>query len=462
MLFWLCAALLIIIALLLVWGPLRRAHSLRSESAHERNIAIAKERRDEIESAYTAGLSSETERDHALADLETTLTQELAQSTELPRTLQHAPKALNIAVLGAMLLASIGLYWQTGEPNFGQLEQQQIATQQSQQENRESVSNDTPALSDLVSGLEARLAEKPTDLRLLFLLGQTYSRIDRHSEAVPIYQRLLEQTGPDADILTEQADAVVMSNAQSFSNQSLSLLQQAIELDPHHPKARWLAGLAQAEFGHPEKALEHWLWAKDALQDDAEAVQQLNAMINEAKQTIGHDAQAAEQRIISEILTHNASAEHLLAQSQKTESKVAELSKLPEAATQATSTSPDPASNGPQLSISVKLDPTISGLVKENDTVLVFAKAQGGPPMPVAAVRLTVADLPADVTLSDDDAMLPDLRLSQFDDITVAARVSKSGSATAQAGDIRSNVIRTSNQQRERLILMINEVVPAQ
>ena len=87
------------------------------------------------------------------------------------------------------------------------------------------------------------------------------------------------------------------------------------------------------------------------------------------------------------------------------------------------------------LTIKVSLDSKLLLRSKPESTLFIYAKAASGPPMPLAAKRLTVADLPVQVTLSDSDAMLPQLKLSGFDQIVVGARVSKSGQAVGQPGD---------------------------
>jgi len=105
------------------------------------------------------------------------------------------------------------------------------------------------------------------------------------------------------------------------------------------------------------------------------------------------------------------------------------------------------------------LNNSLQQLVKPGDSVFVYAKAASGPPMPLAVKRLVVSDLPAEVTLSDADAMMPQMKLSAFDLVVVGARISKTGNPVAQPGDLFVEVggIDSSNPPQD-LLLSINQV----
>jgi cytochrome c-type biogenesis protein CcmH len=85
----------------------------------------------------------------------------------------------------------------------------------------------------------------------------------------------------------------------------------------------------------------------------------------------------------------------------------------------------------------VSLSPQLKDKVSPEDTVFVFARAAEGPPMPLAVARVRVRDLPYRFALDDSMAMSPALKLSAFPKVVVTARVSKSGGASAQPGDLQ-------------------------
>ena len=92
--------------------------------------------------------------------------------------------------------------------------------------------------------------------------------------------------------------------------------------------------------------------------------------------------------------------------------------------------------------------------------LFIFAKAKNGPPMPLAAVRKQVKDLPIEVILDDSMAMMPTMKLSSFKQVEIVARISKSGSAKAQSGDLQSDSHIASAGQKETVKLRINKYLP--
>jgi cytochrome c-type biogenesis protein CcmH len=91
--------------------------------------------------------------------------------------------------------------------------------------------------------------------------------------------------------------------------------------------------------------------------------------------------------------------------------------------------------------------------VLPGDSVFIFAKASAGPPMPLAVKRLTVADLPAEVSLSDSDAMMPQLKLSNFPQVQLQARISRAGNAKAGEWMVRSQPLSSSSSELHLLVI---------
>jgi cytochrome c-type biogenesis protein CcmH len=111
------------------------------------------------------------------------------------------------------------------------------------------------------------------------------------------------------------------------------------------------------------------------------------------------------------------------------------------------------------ITVEVSLAPSLKAKVLPGDTLFVFAKAAQGPPMPLAIARLTAAQLPASVTLTDAMSMMPNLTLSKFSQIVLGARISKSGNAIAQSGDLQTLSAAVSNSRPEPIQLTIDRTV---
>ncbi|MFQ5480059.1 MAG: hypothetical protein ACE5DW_02160 [Thermodesulfobacteriota bacterium] len=91
---------------------------------------------------------------------------------------------------------------------------------------------------------------------------------------------------------------------------------------------------------------------------------------------------------------------------------------------------------GGPVDVSVDISPELKTGTQPDQVVFIFAKAVRGPKAPLAAVKVRVSDLPVTVRLDDSKALMPMLRISNFDEVVLSARISKSGGAMKQSGDL--------------------------
>ncbi len=84
----------------------------------------------------------------------------------------------------------------------------------------------------------------------------------------------------------------------------------------------------------------------------------------------------------------------------------------------------------------VSIAPSLAGKGSATDTLFVFARETNGPPMPVAIMRATKKDLPFTFRLDDSNSMMPSRTLSSVAMVVIVARLSKSGQAMPQSGDL--------------------------
>lgn len=102
------------------------------------------------------------------------------------------------------------------------------------------------------------------------------------------------------------------------------------------------------------------------------------------------------------------------------------------------------AASGTRVSVHLALGAGID--LPPATTVFLVVRESGGSPMPLAVKRLTVADLPIDIVLTDADAMMPGRTLSGTGDVEIVARASRTGDVKAAPGDfeVRSGVLHSA------------------
>jgi cytochrome c-type biogenesis protein CcmH len=116
------------------------------------------------------------------------------------------------------------------------------------------------------------------------------------------------------------------------------------------------------------------------------------------------------------------------------------------------------ATGGAGVEVKVSLSPEMQKQAKPDDLVFIYAKAVSGPPMPLAAARKQVRDLPLTLRLDDSMAMMPRLKISGYKEVTVGARISRSGSPMAQSGDLEGEVSPVAPGGSELIDVVINRV----
>lgn len=243
------------------------------------------------------------------------------------------------------------------------------------------------------------------------MLGRSYMVLNRYGEAADAFARLREVAGDSPDVLVSHATAMAMASNGDMSGEPRRLVQEALAQQPDHAQALWLAATAAYQAGEHETALDYYRRAEPLL--EGEPLQQVRGMIEE--------------------LTARG------------EEQAAAAGSIPDA--------------GSSLEVNVSLSPSLGGRVEQQHTVFIFAKAVDGPPMPLAVVKRTVADLPLTVTLDDSQAMTQQLKLSGFERVTVGARISSSGQASAQPGDLEGESPPVSTNTNGTVAVTIDRVV---
>ena len=336
-----------------------------------------------------------------------------------------------VAAAFVLVLAVLGYGWKgtpqaVGTPPPG-FEQQQAGAPGAPQR------TGAEELDTLVKQLKDRLDKQPGDVEGWRLLARSQMTLGRFAEAAAAYERAMAIKADDPSTLTDYADALGVLNGRTLEGEPARLLERALKLDPRHVKALVLVGTLEFQRGNYGAAQKRWEEvlrigpAGDGLVELArEGVTQ--AQTRQRSAAAGGVAGAAPaQQAQSPATVASAAA------------AVAPAGQGPQAAPA------PPAAAGPGISGTVRLAAALKSQAAPGDVVFIFARATGGAGagaggggggMPLAIVQKRVADLPATFMLDDSQAMSPAARLSSAQQVVITARISKSGQATPQLGDM--------------------------
>ncbi len=117
------------------------------------------------------------------------------------------------------------------------------------------------------------------------------------------------------------------------------------------------------------------------------------------------------------------------------------------------------AADGVAVNVTVNLDPALASRIAPGDALFVFARAEQGPPMPLAVTRLSAAELPLKIMLDESMAMMPNMTLASFPRVVIGARISKTGNARPSDGDLQGISRGINPKSTNAVSVTISEVV---
>lgn len=330
----------------------------------------------------------------------------------------------------AVLLAAAG-YWWTGAP--GLVGQPPAGFGASAGNAADAPPMTKDEFIALTARLAARLKEKPDDAEGWRMLGRSYMALDRVDEALPAYQQSLKLKPDDAGTLADYADALAVKNGRSLDGEPMQLIERALKLDPDNVKALTLAGSAAFNRNDFARAAQLWDRAAQVGPPDSPIAQQARSAANEAREMA--------KRAAAEAAGGGAAAASAVV------------------AGSPAGPVPAAAAGGPGLAGTVTLAPALKAKASPDDTVFIFARPADGARMPLAIVRKQVKDLPFEFKLDDTQAMSPATRLSTMTGpVIVGARISKSGQAMPQPGDLEGLSAPVAVGSRGVAVTIANEI----
>lgn len=392
--FWLAAGLLLLIALSFLLIPvLRGRRAQREEDRTALNVALYQERVAELQAQREEGVLTAEQFETGRAEA----ARELLADTEgvAPGRVSSLGKA--IPLLAAVLVPVLGLSLYL---HFGSSDKVELTREFSQP---------PQSLEEMVARLERAAAAQPDSAEGLYFLGRAYMAQNRPAEAARVFERAANLAGRQPELLGQWAQAQYFADDKKWSDKIQALTDEALKADPKEVTSLGLLGIAAFEDQRFEQAIGYW------------------------------------QRLMTELPEGDASRAAL-------EGGIAKAREQLQASGGKVETAPV-AKAMASIKVSVDLADAVKASALPGDSVFIFARAVSGPPAPLAVKRVTVADLPITVELGDVDAMMPQLKLSNFPEVQLMARISRAGQPTAGEWVGRSQPLSSSTRELQQLTI---------
>jgi len=402
--FLLLVGVLIVIAFLFILPPLWRKQSDLNVDLDQRNVKIAQHRLAELKENLRSGGLNQTQYDEQLADLEQALSDDLDIQSKVNLVSKQSHWIIYVLVIVMPLLAGT-LYWSLG--NF------QAVSHSAEMAIDPDVIK-VAQINKMVNGLAEKLKNNPDDAQGWLMFGRSYNVLEQHALALDAFANAYRLLGDQTEILLLYADALGYVNDRNLTGKPSELISKALALEPENMKALWLAGMAKAQQGDADTAMKLWKKLEALLPPGSEYQQEIQSLLAQLK------------------------------------SETATVATQPETVATTSSVS---------ITVQVSLAPELIESAAATDTVFVYAQALSGPKMPLAIARKQVSDLPITVSLNDTMAMMPTMKLSNFSEVKLLARVSKSGNAMAQAGDLIGSINQVVVSDKNTQHIIINDLV---
>ncbi len=425
---WISIAIVTLVAIALVVWPLvsTRRPGARAHD-DERRLAVFRDRRQEIDRERDAGRLTAAEAEQAHADLVRQLAEDLPEATAAASTSASTSAASTSAAAGAgtavpspratwgaavfvavlVPLVAFGVYRQVGAPHLASVDasggQPPV---------------DATQIDAMIDRIEQRTREQPDDAEAWAMLAEARKMQGRHDEAVAAFAKAIEGLPNDARLLTDYAESATLRAGGEFAGQPVELLERALSIDPNEPKAVALMGAAQYRLGNLPRARSYLRQLETFLTPGSEEATQIAAILQRIDGEIGgaSPGEGADTR------------------------------------------PPAPAATAVSVGGTVTVAPSLTESAARGGTLFVIARASGGPPVPIAVLRLPASEFPVSFTLDDSNAMDPARRLSGAASLELEARLSRSGQAMREPGDLYGRV-ENVRPGAEGLRIVLDQVV---
>jgi cytochrome c-type biogenesis protein CcmH len=418
MIFWFVATAMVLVALLIILPPLwRKQDNTQTDDLDQRNIKIARDRLAELKANKATGGISQDQYDEQVAELELALSDDLELVNPIVNTQTQGRWLVYVLVIAVPVL-SVTLYWTLGD--YQAISRIDDPNQTAQVDQAGSTVPNQEAINKMVSGLAEKLKAEPNNLEGWLMLGRSYKVLERYPDAVEAFAHAYQLAGDKADVMLPYAEALALSNNSDWVGLPKELVMKVITLEPDNVTGLWFAAVANGQQGDKKAAIGFLRKLEVLLPADSPDKKQIHDIIANTESELGNPA--------------------------------------PDKAAPDTAAQPVEPSDI-SVAVQVSLSDGLQSDLKPEDTVFIYAQALSGPKMPLAIIRKQASELPLSVNLTDADSMLPNMKLSNFKQVRLLARISKSGNAMPQPGDLIGAIEEANLADHNVHKIVINDTV---
>jgi cytochrome c-type biogenesis protein CcmH len=366
------------VAAVFLWFLLRERKPLTQASQANANAKVYRDQISDLDREHESGHISDEEWQHSRDELSVRLLEDTA-AVDDPAAKAEKPAVWTAVVLAvAMPISAMGLYMWVGNPEA----LNPLALKSPDQV-------DQKDLAKLAQTLADRLQSQPDNLQGWVMLGRTYRTLENFDASLKAYDTALKLSADD-DLQLERIEVMAMQRQGLFEGEPWRVIREILQKDPQHFGALLTAGSASYAEGKYADALKYWEQARKPLDANNPDLPGLENAIATVRDKLGMPTKAA----------------------------------------------PAAAASALNVSGQISLSAALKAKVSPNDAVFVYATPANGDRMPLAIMKTTVSQLPLNFMLDDSTAMTPERKLSMAGEVLVKVRVSKSGNAMPQSGDL--------------------------
>ena len=370
------------VAVIFLWFLLRERKPMTQASQANANAKVYRDQILDLDREHDSGHISDEEWQQSRDELSLRLLEDTS-AVDDPAAKTEKPAIWTAVVLAlALPLGSMGMYMWVGQPEA----LNPLALKTPDQV-------DPKDLTKMAQTLAEKLQDKPDNLQGWVMLGRTYRTLENFDAALRAYDSALKLTDDD-DLKLERIEVIAMQRQGQFEGEPWNVIREVLQRDPQHFGALLTAGSASYAEGKFADALKYWEQARKPLDANNPDLEGLESAIATVRERLG----------------------------------------MPPAKAAPAATS------GLNVTGQVSLSASLKSKASPNDVVFIYATPANGDRMPLAIFKTTVSQLPFNFTLDDSTAMAPDRKLSAAGEVMVKVRVTKSGNAMPQSGDLSGSL----------------------